>query len=67
MNERIRELAVKSGMSQMNRRSDGFYVVSEKTFDLFAELIVRECAELADNQEDYLTAKIIKKHFGVEE
>jgi len=43
MNERIRELAVKAGMTKMNQRSDGLYVVSEEVFDNFAELIVQKC------------------------
>jgi len=58
MNERILELA---------RQIWPDPSISHANHMRFAELIVRECAELADNQEDYLTAKIIKKHFGVEE
>ncbi len=68
MNERIRELAVKAGMSQINRRSDGFYVVSEKTFELFAELIVRECADFVSETAtiETLLGDRLKEHFGVE-
>jgi hypothetical protein len=75
MNERIRELAVKAGMSQINRRSDGFYVVSEKAFDLFAAELIRECAAFVNNvmpvySKDELdlckrTAKQMKMYFGV--
>ena len=32
----------------------------------FAELIVLECAEIADKAEPYKTSDLIKKHFGVE-
>jgi hypothetical protein len=69
MNERIREIAVKSGMTQMNRRSDGFYVVSEKTFELFATELIREsAAQLDDGAEDGMWARgVLYRHFGVEE
>ena len=33
----------------------------------FAELIVRECAEIADKAEPYKASDLIKQHFGVEE
>jgi hypothetical protein len=75
MNERIREIAVKAGMSQINRRSDGFYVVSEKAFELFATELIRECATFVNNvmpvySKDELdlckrTAKQMKMYFGV--
>jgi hypothetical protein len=32
----------------------------------FAELIVRECAEIADSAEPFLASDLIKQHFGVE-
>ena len=43
MNPRVREIAVSAGMTKMNQRSDGFYVVSEEVFNNFAELIVQKC------------------------
>ena len=33
----------------------------------FAELIVRECAEIADTAEPFLASDLIKEHFGVKE
>jgi hypothetical protein len=64
MNERIRELAEQQGFTGPN-----FYISSSE-LEKFAELIVRECAELA-NEETSLPydsySKKIKKHFGVEE
>ena len=73
MNERIQELAEQAGM----KSPDGFSLTVSHmtTFQLekFAELIVRECAELVKDfyQEDEFTcysAKTeIKEHFGVEE
>jgi hypothetical protein len=32
-----------------------------------SELIVRECAEIADKAEPYKASDLIKQHFGVEE
>ena len=33
----------------------------------FAELLVRECADIADKAEPYKANDLIKQHFGVEE
>ena len=33
----------------------------------FAELIVKECADIADKAEPYKASDLIKEHFGVEE
>lgn len=35
-------------------------------YEKFAELIVRECAEIADKAEPYKANDLIKEHFGVE-
>ena len=32
----------------------------------FAEMIVKECIEIADTAEPYKSGDLIKKHFGVE-
>ena len=32
----------------------------------FAELLIRECAEIADKAEPYKANDLIKQHFGVE-
>jgi hypothetical protein len=32
-----------------------------------AELIIKECAEIADKAEPYKASDLIKKHFGFEE
>ena len=66
MNERIRELAHEAGLPTYN--PDGIPTKLEK----FAELIVRECAELVagvpTDTMGYNTAdQKIKQHFGVEE
>lgn len=64
MNERIQELAEQSGMTQ--------YVAAEnKYLEKFAELIIRECANVAntgiDPAESHLLGDDILEHFGVEE
>ena len=67
MNERIRELAEQAGFLNKDEESIGY----------FAELIVRECAELLWTEECYTSdlalkeflknSKKINLHFGVEE
>ena len=70
MNERIRQLMIQA------RLLTG-WPVGEVEYQKFAELIVRECAEMGDNFDGqptgnavrkYLTAgDAIREHFGVEE
>ncbi len=77
MNERIQELAVKAKLmaeADINRQLS--YNAELKAFaEKFAELIVRECGEIANRQfsaatglddRDCLTAHQMKQHFGVE-
>ena len=78
MNERIRELVKQAGVNLSSFQFSGTptkYEVAESELEKFAELIVRECAELAREwEDDYVvedTAPFhsdvkIKKHFGVE-
>lgn len=67
MNERYKELAREAGLLVYN--PEGAPTKLEK----FAELIVRECADLFDKDEMELTLtertihNMIKEHFGVEE
>jgi len=61
MNERIRELVEKSYI--YDKQNDSSFFNKE----LFAELIVRECARIADKAEPYKASDLIKQHFGVEE
>lgn len=66
MNPQIQALAEQQGLSGPN------YFISSQELEKFAELIVKECAELVKDfyQEDEFTcysAKTeIKEHFGVE-
>jgi hypothetical protein len=64
MNERIRQLALQATECYSNGQ--------ERTFDKekFAELIVQECATIADKDSSQPCAsygELIKQHFGVEE
>jgi hypothetical protein len=70
MNERMKALAVEADF--MLCEDGHFYSEgqSQKITDglqKFAELIVRECAEIADTAEPFLSSDLIKRHFGVEE
>jgi hypothetical protein len=68
MNERIRQLAIQAGLITLE--PNGFdrttITPAEKRF---AELIVRECADVATiNQFQYdAVGNYVLKHFGVEE
>ena len=78
MNTRIKEIAYESmnttiitcGVEDVY---DGCYVISPIQLEKFAELIIRECADLFEVEwgDEKLTGNdvgyIVKKHFGVEE
>ena len=55
MNDRIKQLA------------EQVYGSAHHDDFKFAELIVRECAEIAETAEPYNSSDLIKKHFGVED
>jgi hypothetical protein len=61
MNERIQQLAEQAYLYQEH---DTFLIAA---LENFAELIVRQCAEIADTAEPFLASDLIKEHFGVEE
>ena len=65
MNERIETLAKAAGYDMINKaamRALGFDV------EKFAELIVRECANIAEEVDgDYRARKCVLEHFGVEQ
>ena len=68
MNEKIRQLADEAGITD-NNLSDGN--MSHTDLKKFAELIVRECADVVSNQYSADWGKwsnrMILEHFGVEE
>jgi hypothetical protein len=67
MNERIKEF-----MKQAGTDISGKWMSVDHA-EKFAELIVRECADFADEHNDYSegvtlgVGRALKKHFGVEE
>jgi hypothetical protein len=76
MNERIRKLAKKSGFGT---DSTGIYTAKlehlpiTENMEKFAELIIRECAKIADDGFGSahfglgINGQMLKEHFGVEE
>ena len=61
MNQRIKELAEQAGYSK-----DYLEIGLPSNRKKFAELIVRQCAEIAGTAEPYKAEDLIKQHFGVE-
>jgi hypothetical protein len=68
MNERIKQLALAAGGSH-------YPDVGGRTLEKFAELLIQECAQVADIERNtsagcgyvtQTTGQRIKKHFGVE-
>jgi hypothetical protein len=65
MNKRIKELMIQCEKKYCQDHDDYFYDMEK-----FAELIVRECAELMYGRDENGNCKdgdMIKQHFGVEE
>jgi hypothetical protein len=71
MNQRIRELAEQADATVLGTMTGGKqYTFLEHDLEKFAELIVRECAELADestSQPYDSYGEKIRKHLGIEE
>ena len=66
MNKQLKLLAEQAGYTPL----PGFDFANELQevfLTKFAELIVRECANIADTAEPYKSNDLILKHFGVEE
>ena len=69
MNERIRELAKQTGYIWHASGDPQVYEFTPNKLEKFAELIVRECAEIASNPAPGCHSSfgnIILEHFGVE-
>ena len=67
MNERIKQLAEVAGFKTNWQHAD-VQAIKMARFEKFAELIVREC--IAVHEDDYgvdIIGDVLKKHFGVEE
>jgi hypothetical protein len=61
MNTRIQQLMDRAGTD-----SSGKWMSVDQA-EKFAELIVRQCAEIADTAEPFLASDLIREHFGVAE
>lgn len=64
MNERIQEL-VKQATEEVMRNTPSFLVTNEMWKEKFAELIVKECIDIAYREGDNVA--YLALHFGVEE
>jgi hypothetical protein len=61
MNERIKELLEQAGVKYVTMPKDTVY-------EKFAELIVRECAQVASDYDGaHYVGTAIERHFGVDE
>jgi len=69
MNEKFKQLALEAKMSTADFDAGSYYVATPDRMQLFAELIVRECADIATiNQYQPSTAgTYVLKHFEVDE
>jgi hypothetical protein len=65
MNERIKELAKQATKIERHYTGISGYDVSEFDKEKFAELIVKECADVV-YETDHFRGKYILEHFGVE-
>lgn len=69
MNERIKELAEEAGFRYIKDEGIGWAGNHNASLPRFAELIVRECAEVAGcnaHVSGFMLGDLIKEHFGVE-
>jgi hypothetical protein len=68
MNERIKELA-EQAFDKANNGTISDIKIPKEFIEKFAELIVRECAGIVENQGKFsrydTLAKKVKEHFGV--
>jgi len=69
MNEKIKQQANQARVLADQFQEQWKAGPSDEEFfqEKFAELIVKECAGIADKAEPYKANDLIKKHFGVEE
>ena len=68
MNERI-ALLKSQCIVREQRGTTAFnsYMVDRFDTEKFAELIVLECARIADTAEPFLASDLIKEHFGIDQ
>jgi len=66
MNEQIEHCLYKSGLTAQGCW-DELDDYARECIEKFAELLILECANIADSAEPYLSSDLIKEHFGVKE
>jgi len=74
MNERIKELAEQAGLEfddfddDLALEPEPIYFITQKSLEKFAELIVKECADIAtmNQYQSYTPGHYVLKHFGDE-
>ena len=73
MNERFKQLAVQSKLGSAEFGNGvQYYVATQETFEKFAELIVNECALVANEHVEEAegvhlgVGRVIKNYFGVD-
>ena len=66
MDTKFEDLMYKSGLTASGCW-DQLDEYDRKAIEKFGELIVLECAEIANTAEPYKANDLIKKHFGVKE
>jgi hypothetical protein len=71
MNERIKELAEQAGLEfddDLALEPEPIYYITQKELEKFAELIIKECADIAtiNQYQSYTPGHYVLKHFGVE-
>jgi hypothetical protein len=74
MNEKFKQLALEAKMATADFDAGSYYVATPDRMQLFAESIVRECADqlIKWKNEPFpydpeFGARLIKQHFGVEQ
>ena len=65
MNKRLRQFERESKLEIFGLGAKRH--IWEAALEKYAELIVKECAEIADKAEPFLASDLIKQHFAVEE
>ena len=65
MNPRLREFEKESGLAIFGLGAKRH--IWEAALEKYTELVVQECAEIADKAEPYKANDLIKQHFGFKE
>ena len=64
MNERIRELMYQAANGMISYDAEGDWRLSGKEVEKFAELIIRECADVASDYDGaHYVGEAVEKHF----